>query len=262
MSRRSTASALLAIGLTTCLSACGGIHSSAQPGSSSSAPGGTGTGTSVNQGSTGTGPSVNQSGSGSNTTAAATNVTMPTVAGDSVPMADQIIEQEGLGRVTEKQEANLIYDSGYVITTDPAAGTQLRAGSTVILLVSAGPYGCGGTAQGGAENECFGNYIVPDLIGLTFQQADTLLAERGLTLDPQYESQVSSAATGTIIASNPAAGQLTGGEVSVIISAGSQMSPSSPTPSSEVTTPPTASAGSTPPPSPSPSPGNTVPASG
>jgi eukaryotic-like serine/threonine-protein kinase len=259
MSRRSTASALLAIGLAACLSACGGIHSSAQSGSSSSTPGGTGTGTSVIQGSTGTGPSVNQNGGGSNTTAAATNVTMPTVAGDSVRMADQIIEQEGLGRVTEKQEVNLIYDSGYVITTDPAPGTQLRAGSTVILLISAGPYGCGGTALGGAENECLGNETVPDLIGLTFQQADTLLAERGLTLDPQYESEASSAATGTIIASNPAAGQLTGGEVSVIISAGSQTLPSSPSSSSsEVTTPPASSAGSTP----SPSPGNTVPASG
>ena len=66
-------------------------------------------------------------------------VPVPNVVGDTVPAASTAITNAGLKVGTETMQSSNSVAAGDVISTSPAAGTQVAAGSTVNLTVSSGP---------------------------------------------------------------------------------------------------------------------------
>lgn len=186
--------------------------------------------------------------SGSGTTGPAAQrlyrlVTIPRVRGELQSSAVRKIMHRGLRRPKEEYKFNLSLSPGYAIATKPSSGTRVRTNYTVALLISSGPPPCSG---------CEMTRVMPNVCGLTFQQANTLLAENDITLNPHAIHQSSSEPPGTIIWSVPTAGTsftAYGGpaakEVIVTISSGQTTSPAQ--------TPSGGSQNTCSPPSPSPS---------
>ena len=97
--------------------------------------------------------------------------------------------------------------SGAVIRTDPAAGTQVAAGSTVILYIS--------------RPQVSTTTKVPSLTGMSVDDARTLLVQNHLGLGSQSE-EYSDQPAGTVLSQNPAAGTTAklNSRVNVVVSAG------------------------------------------
>ena len=105
--------------------------------------------------------------------------------------------------------------SGAVIRTDPAAGTQVAAGSTVILYIS--------------RPQVSTTTKVPSLTGMSVDDARTLLVQNHLGLGSQTD-QYSDQPVGTVIGQNPAAGSTAklNGRVNITVSAGPEPAPVEP----------------------------------
>ena len=116
-----------------------------------------------------------------------TDTTVPEVVGQDVEAAQQALE----ARQLESRE-NYVYSTdvpiNIVISSDPVPGTALRSGHTVTLTISKGPE----------------EVQVPDVAGLTEQQATARLAERGLKLGT-VKVETSDKAPGTVLRQQPAA---------------------------------------------------------
>lgn len=138
---------------------------------------------------------------------AANMVTIPEVAGR--PRADVLKELEGLGLlVTVNQEASQDVPRDKAIRVNPAPGSQLQKNSTVIVTVSSGKE----------------ITDVPDLAGMTREQAAAALKQAGLELDPEVEEKHDTDAAGTVLSQSPAAGaQLSkGSKVRITVSKGAE----------------------------------------
>ena len=142
-------------------------------------------------------------------------VTVPDVTNYLQADAEQQLKNLGLSvLVTQAVEPTVA--SGSVIRTDPAAGSQVAAGSTVVVYVSRPQVST--TAK------------VPSLVGLSsVNDARTLLVQNKLGLGSTTE-QYSDKPAGTIIAQNPAAGSTVkvNSRVSVTVSAGPEPEPEAP----------------------------------
>jgi serine/threonine-protein kinase len=112
---------------------------------------------------------------------------------------------------------------GYVISTDPAAGTMVPQNSSVTLTVSSGQ----------------ADTPVPSLSGLQESAAYSLLNQAGLTVG-NVTNQTSSTypAAGTVINSNPPAGTQVapGSAVSIVVSSGAPPTTTTTTSSPTTTT--------------------------
>ena len=125
-----------------------------------------------------------------------------------------------------------------VISTDPAADSQVSRGDTVNVVISSG------TAK----------VAVPRLVGQTRDEASNTLTQAGLTLGA-VSSAFSNADVGTVIRSVPSEGQSVakGSQVDIVLSKGPQPTP---TPTPTLLPTPTPTLVPTPSPtSPSPAPG-------
>ncbi len=113
--------------------------------------------------------------------------------------------------------------SGSIIRTDPAAGSQVPAGSTVVVYVS--------------RPQVSTTTKVPSLIGMSVDNARSLLVQNKLGLGSQTQ-QYSDQPAGTIISQNPGAGASArlNSRVSVVVSAGPEPAPEPEAPSSSETT--------------------------
>ena len=109
--------------------------------------------------------------------------------------------------------------AGSIIRTDPAAGSQVAAGTTVVIYVSR-PQVATTTTK------------VPSLIGMSVEDARTLLVQRKLGLGSQTE-QYSDQPVGSIISQNPGEGASAklNTRVSVVVSAGPEPAPEPEAPS-------------------------------
>ena len=140
------------------------------------------------------------------------SVTVPDVTNYLQADAEQQLKNLGVSvLVTQAVEPTVA--SGSVIRTDPAAGSQVAAGSTVVVYVSRPQVST--TAK------------VPSLVGLSsVNDARTLLVQNKLGLGSTTE-QYSDKPAGTIIAQNPAAGSTVkvNSRVSVTVSAGPEPEP-------------------------------------
>ena len=113
--------------------------------------------------------------------------------------------------------------AGSIIRTDPVAGSQVAAGTTVVVYVS--------------RPQVSTTTKVPSLTGMNINDARTLLVQNKLGLGSQSD-QYSSQPAGTIISQSPGAGASVklNSRVNVVVSAGPQPAPAPEAPSSTEST--------------------------
>ena len=130
--------------------------------------------------------------------------TVPDVAGQSAADATAALVGAGFD-VAEMEQASDDVAEGVAIGTDPAAGTQAPAGTTVTLFVSTGP----STVE------------VPDVVGQPVADAVAELEGLGFTTS-QEEQSSDDVEEGLVISTNPSGGTAVapGTEVVVVVSTG------------------------------------------
>lgn len=118
-------------------------------------------------------------------------VTLPEdLAGQSEASAARVLQELGLtvGNVTQENSASVRVDR--LITTNPKLGEQVKAGSTVDLVLSTG------------------EVLVPNVMDLTLEQAREALADEAVGLTPNIVEQENSVLEpGTITRQEPQAGK-------------------------------------------------------
>jgi serine/threonine-protein kinase len=75
----------------------------------------------------------------STTTSTTPTTAVPDVSGETVAAACNKLGLAGFQCGSTTQQPSNVYQSGYVISTNPSAGTQEPQGTTVNLVVSSGP---------------------------------------------------------------------------------------------------------------------------
>ena len=115
---------------------------------------------------------------------------VPDVAGKTQDEATKAITDAGLTVGPITQEYSGTVESGRVVSTDPKAGTSINHSSAVAIAVSRGRQSA----------------TVPDVTGMTVDQAKTTLEAAGLKLGTQTQAFSDTVASGQIISTSPAAG--------------------------------------------------------
>lgn len=129
------------------------------------------------------------------------NVDVPNVVGKQVTVAQHILEDNHL-RVSVSEVSNPNVPSGQVISQDPEAGTSVKEQRLVHLVVSKGA----------------GDINVPDLTGMTLDQARSKLKALGLVIGNITTGNDPSKSDGVILSQSPANGQIAkGGAIDVVI---------------------------------------------
>jgi eukaryotic-like serine/threonine-protein kinase len=113
--------------------------------------------------------------------------TLASVVGESQSTARAALEGAGF-TVTIVRQFSASAPRGLVISQSPGAGTNLPSGTSVTLVVSRGP----------------SSVSVPDLVGLSQDDAITSISNVGLTARTSFET--SSTAAGLVISQDPAEG--------------------------------------------------------
>ena len=141
-------------------------------------------------------------------------VTVPDLTNYVQADAEQQLKSLGVS-VLVTQAVDTSVASGAVIRTDPAAGTQVESGSTVVVYVS--------------RPQVATTTKVPSLSGMSVDDARTLLVQNHLGLGSQTD-QYSDQPVGTVIGQNPAAGSTAklNGRVNITVSAGPEPAPTEP----------------------------------
>lgn len=119
-------------------------------------------------------------------------VPVPDLAGYDEDLARRLIEAAGL-RVDRVESTQAPLPRGVVVATRPSAGATITPGGAVTLVVSVGAP----------------TITVPDLTGLTREEAGAALARTELQLGRANQRTSLTATAGTVIAQDPAPGTLT-----------------------------------------------------
>lgn len=138
-------------------------------------------------------------------------VTIPDVTNYVQSDAEQLLRDTGVS-VLVVQNVEPSVAVGAVIRTDPAVGTSVAAGSTVVVYVS--------------RQQVATTTSVPSVVGLTVEDARTLLVQNRLTLGSQTQAY-SDQPVGTVIAQETAAGSTVkfNSRINVTVSAGPEPAP-------------------------------------
>lgn len=133
-------------------------------------------------------------------------VAVPDVSGKSVESATRALEPEFVVNKDTEERASSEVDEGLVIETDPPAGESIAEGSTVTLIVSAGPE----------------QVTIPSLDGYTYAQAKELLTGDKYKLKVTRDNIDSDIDRGQVVNSDPPAGTQVdvGSTVSIKVSRG------------------------------------------
>lgn len=115
-------------------------------------------------------------------------VAVPDVVGNEATTAQGAIEAAGLVATTVEQSDDEV-EAGIVVETNPRAGVEVAVGTEVVITVSTGP----------------SDVEVPDLLGLTPQQASEVAQETGLQIDI-VEDADDPDPDGLVVEQDPAAG--------------------------------------------------------
>jgi eukaryotic-like serine/threonine-protein kinase len=113
---------------------------------------------------------------------------LPDVAGLTAAQATAKLKEAGFKPTTEKQPSATVA-SGRVISTDPSAGTEAQAGSSVTVIVSGGP------AQ----------TTVPDVVGQSRAAAEATLTNAKLAAGAITQQTSTEQSPGTVLEQSPAA---------------------------------------------------------
>lgn len=129
-------------------------------------------------------------------------VRVPNFEGMQIEDARSLADDLGLVVSQSLREAGA--PEGEVISQNIAAGVRIERGQTVTLIVSSGPPPC-----------C----TVPDLEGMTEEEAKEALADAGLVLGAKDEQETDEAEKGTVIDQNPAPNETKpeGTEVDIVV---------------------------------------------
>lgn len=148
-------------------------------------------------------------------------VTVPDVTGRTEREATSVLTGDGL-RVTVDEEHSDSVDANIVIRQDPAAGTEAVAGDVVLIVVSLGP----------------APVDVPNLSGMTVQQATNALTERGLVINVATTTQPVNdpAQHERVVAQNPASGVTVNRGDTVTVTLGEHIPPTTTTTTPTTTT--------------------------
>jgi serine/threonine-protein kinase len=134
-------------------------------------------------------------------------IVVPTVANTTEAAATQALTASGLPKPTVKQDYSDSVKPGYVISSDPQAGTPIDHRDTVTLRVSQGPAPVG----------------IPDLRGKPQSQAEQTLAGLGLKA-AESQAYSDSVPKGIVISADPHGGTgHVGDTVTLVVSKGPQM---------------------------------------
>ena len=129
------------------------------------------------------------------------NVSVPTVIGVTQEEAVAVLQQAGLkSRVIEQPSATA--PEGVVISQQPTGGLQVPKGSTVAITVATPA----ATTSANTPTAPASTIAVPDVTGLTANQASTRLLAAGLQPGQVTEAAADGVPAGQITAQNPAAG--------------------------------------------------------
>ncbi|MGW9551690.1 PASTA domain-containing protein [Citricoccus zhacaiensis] len=134
-------------------------------------------------------------------------VTVPEVEGRSKVSAVDALQQTGVGYALTSVHHDVVAEDN-VISTDPQGGTEVRRFNTVLVTVSLGP-------------ELF---EVPDLTGLTQDEAEATLQDAELALGPVTHEYSDTVEQGSVLSQSPAAADelRRNHAVSVVVSEGPQ----------------------------------------
>ncbi len=127
-----------------------------------------------------------------------TTVAVPSVVGDKLAKAEATLTDAGFETRVETQTSD--EKKNTVLTQDPAGDTQAAEGSTVTLVVSAGPE----------------QVEVPNVVGLSQQVAINEVQGKALLVDT--EPVDSDQAAGTVVSTDPAGGTLVDVGSTVVLS--------------------------------------------
>jgi serine/threonine-protein kinase len=135
-------------------------------------------------------------------------VKVPDVQGAALKKAEQLLKKDGLEPGLVSEEFSDEIARGAVISTDPEAGAQRRAGTAIALVVSKGS-----------------PVDVPDVSGEDLDDARTALEEAGLTVKVSSEQVNSEVDKGKVAAQTPKAdSQVAEGDtVTLTLSKGPEM---------------------------------------
>jgi len=115
--------------------------------------------------------------------------TVPSVAGMTVSTARGDLANSGLHPVTGRGANSYTVPAGQVISTDPAAGSRIGHGGTVVLIPSLGPV----------------LLTMPSVTGLPLDQAENEVTDVGLTYSQPTSQTSTSIPAGVVISTNPVA---------------------------------------------------------
>ncbi len=129
---------------------------------------------------------------GGGSSGASSNLTFPDVRGQALPVALDTLTKAGFTtKPTQVDRASSTVDDGKVIDTDPAAGQSVAKTVQITLVVSSG--------EDAIE--------VPDLKGMTQEEAVKKLGDMGLSLGGVETEEDVSVKAGEVFKSDPAAGE-------------------------------------------------------
>jgi serine/threonine-protein kinase len=160
-------------------------------------------------------------------------ITLPDYEGQPIAAVRADLDRLGLVR-EEEREPSEEFARNLVIRTDPEAGAAVSEGDTITVVISEG----------------VDTVAVPNLVGQTRGEASSTLNAAGLQLGGVTE-EPSAQAAGTVIRSDPPAGQdvARDSQVNLVLSTGPTPSPT-PQPTPPPTPPPTPVPTATPSPEP------------
>ena len=115
-----------------------------------------------------------------------TTVDVPNVVGKQVSVAKNILEDKHL-RVSTSEVTNTDVPAGQVISQSPGSGEKVKEQRTIHLVVSKG----------------VGDITVPDLTGMTVEQARQRLKDLGLVVGKITQGSVDGKPDNTIVAQSP-----------------------------------------------------------
>jgi len=116
----------------------------------------------------------------------ATTVSVPNVVGQDEASAQQALKAKGL-EVTSSTAPSTAGEKGKVIKTTPAGGAEVKKGSTVTVVVGAGP----------------NTLSVPDVVGQTVSDAKTAIQDAGFTGNITVNEQDSLQPQGQVLSTQP-----------------------------------------------------------
>jgi len=131
-------------------------------------------------------------------------VTVPPVVGATLAAAEQRLSAKGLEYSSSEAESDR--PVGEVLTQSPEAGTEVDPGSSVTLTVSSGP----------ADT----NTTVPNVVGLTSEEAESDLTAAGFTVSIQDQTTGIEPQDGRVIDQNPSGGSTASEGTRIVIMVG------------------------------------------